>query len=274
LTGDVAGDNIVTTSGGDVGSTKTGARVTGIHGIEVLVFDVLGTLVDEPRGLRAAIREAVPTCDAAAADDLLAVWQQHCELEQRRIRQGFGAYANTETIDAEAARLVAGRAGLSDPAAIARLATAGRRLPPWPDSVAGLEQLAQRFPLIGLSDAGRTALLHLNAHAGLRWHQALSAEAVRAYKPAPEVYRLAVDAAGCPPERVLMVAAHAWDLRGAQAVGMRTAYVERPVGDPPTSTDAFDWRFDELDRLVSSLTSGQVAAGDPQGTVTTILPRA
>ena len=30
--------------------------------------------------------------------------------------------------------------------------------------------------------------------------------------------------------RLLMVAAHAWDLRGAQAVGMRTAYVERPVG--------------------------------------------
>jgi 2-haloacid dehalogenase len=27
-----------------------------------------------------------------------------------------------------------------------------------------------------------------------------------------------------------MVAAHAWDLRGAQAAGMSTAYVERPVG--------------------------------------------
>ncbi|WP_037674678.1 haloacid dehalogenase type II, partial [Streptomyces afghaniensis] len=138
---------------------------------------------------------------------------------------------------------------------------AGRRLPPWPDSVAGLEQLAPHFPLIGLSDAGRTALLRLNAHAGLRWHQALSAEAVQAYKPAPEVYRLALDAAGCPPERVLMVAAHAWDLRGAQAVGMRTAYVRRPVGDPPASDDAFDWRFDGLDQLVGSLTKGQVASG-------------
>ncbi|MFI7019353.1 haloacid dehalogenase type II [Streptomyces sp. NPDC050164] len=235
--------------------------MTEIRDIEVVVFDVLGTLVDESRGLRAAIREAAPACDAAAADDLLTVWQQHCELEQRRIRQGLRAYVNTETIDAEAARRVAGRAGLSDPATIARLATAGRRLPPWPDSVAGLERLAQRFPLVGLSNADRTALLHLNAHAGLRWHQALSAEAVQAYKPAPEVYRLAVDAAGCPPERVLMVATHAWDLRGAQAVGMRTAYVERPVGDPPTSADAFDWRFDELDGLVSSLTRGQVASG-------------
>ncbi|MET9685084.1 haloacid dehalogenase type II [Streptomyces coeruleorubidus] len=248
--------------------------MTGIRDIEVVVVDVLGTLVDEPGGLRAAIREAVPTSDEAAVDDLLRLWQQHCEREQRRILRGLRAYVSTETIDAEAARIVAGRAGLTDPATIARLATAGRRLPPWPDSVAGLERLARRFPLVGLSNAGRTALLHLNAHAGLRWHQALSAEAVQAYKPAPEVYRLAVDAAGCPPERVLMVAAHAWDLRGAQAVGMRTAYVERPVGDPPTSADAFDWRFGELDQLVSSLTGDQVASGEPQGTVTTILPRA
>lgn len=235
--------------------------MTGIRDIEVVVFDVLGTLVDEPRGLRAAMREAVPASDEAAVDHLLALWQQHCEAEQRRIRQGLRPYVGTEALDAEAARLVAGRAGLLDPAAIARLATAGRRLPPWPDSVAALEQLARRFPLIGLSNAGRTALLRLNAHAGLRWHQALSAEAVQAYKPAPEVYRLALDAAGCPPERVLMVAAHAWDLRGAQAVGMRTAYVRRPVGDPPASDDAFDWRFDELGQLVGSLTRGQVTSG-------------
>ncbi|MEU0388687.1 haloacid dehalogenase type II [Streptomyces chartreusis] len=234
--------------------------MTGIRDIEVVVFDVLGTLVDEPRGLRAAIHEALPASDEAAVDDLLALWQEHCEVEQRRIGQGLRAYVSTETLDAEAARRVAGRAGLLDPAAVARLATAGQRLPPWPDSVAGLERLARRFPLVGLSNAGRTALLRLNAHAGLRWHQALSAEAVQAYKPAPEVYRLALDAAGCPPERVLMVAAHAWDLRGAQAVGMRTAHVRRPVGDPPASDDTFDWRFDELDQLVGSLTRGQVAS--------------
>ncbi|MFD7505055.1 haloacid dehalogenase type II [Streptomyces sp. NPDC059850] len=234
-----------------------------IHGIEVVVFDILGTLVDEPGGLRAALRDALPAsddaCDApsddAAVDALLTVWQQHVECEQRRIGQGHRAYANTEIIDAEAAGRVADRAGLTDPATIARLATAGQRLPPWADSAAGLERLARHFPLLGLSNASRTALLRLNAHAGLRWHQALSAEAVLAYKPAPEVYQLAIDAAGCPPERVLMVAAHAWDLRGARARGMRTAYVRRPAGDPPTGSDAFDGRFNGLDELVTALTA-------------------
>ncbi|MQA09756.1 MAG: haloacid dehalogenase type II [Pseudonocardiaceae bacterium] len=227
-----------------------------ISEIQVVVFDVLGTLVDEPSGLRAEIRDAVPVSDDASVDELLTSWQEHVEVEQQRIGQGHRTYVNSEIIDGEDAGRVADHAGLADPAIIARLATAGQRLPPWADSVAGLERLAQRFPLLGLSNASRTALLRLNAHAGLRWHQALSAEAVQAYKPAPEVYRLAIDTAGCSPERVLMVAAHAWDLRGAQARGMRTAYVQRPVGDPPTSSDEFDWRFNGLDELVTALTPG------------------
>ncbi|WP_406181152.1 haloacid dehalogenase type II [Streptomyces canus] len=222
--------------------------------IEVVVLDVLGTLVDEPSGLRAGIREAVPAADEAQVDELIALWQQYGERQQQRIVQGNRAYANTSVIDEEAAQLVAARVGFTDPPTVARLATAGQRLPPWGDSPAGLEQLSRRFPVIGLSNAAHTALLRLNAHAGLRWHQALSAETVQAYKPAPEVYQLALDTAGCAPNRVLMVAAHAWDLRGAQAQGMRTAYVHRPVGDPPTGSDDFDGRFDGLDQLVGALT--------------------
>ncbi|MFD3523114.1 haloacid dehalogenase type II [Streptomyces sp. NPDC058653] len=226
-----------------------------IRDIDVVVFDVLGTLVDEPSGLRTEIRAALPEAADAAVDELLVLWQRHVEAEQRRIAQGLRPYANSGTIDAEAARRVAEHAGLTDPAALARLATAGQRLPPWNDSAAGLERLAQRFPVLGLSNAGRTALLRLSAHAGLRWHQALSGEAAQAYKPAPEVYRLAIDTAGCPPERVLMVAAHAWDLRGARASGMRTAYVHRPIGDSPTGEDVFDGRFDGLDALVTALSA-------------------
>ncbi|MFJ4239494.1 haloacid dehalogenase type II [Streptomyces iakyrus] len=234
-----------------------------IRDIEVVVFDVLGTMVDEPGGLRSAVREATGRSGPTATDELVALWRRHCEQEQERVRQGQRPYASTEVLDAEAARLVAWHAGVTDPGAVARLATAGRRLPAWGDSVAGLERLSRRYPVMGLSNAGRTTLLHLNAHAGLRWHRALSAEAVAAYKPAPEVYRLALDSAGCPPERVLMVAAHAWDLRGARAAGMRTAYVHRPAGDPPTDSDDFDGRFDGLVDLVDALTGSRTTQAVP-----------
>ncbi len=73
---------------------------------------------------------------------------------------------------------------------------------------------------MALSNASQVALLYLNAHAGLRWHQALSAEDARTYKPRP---------------------------------GMLTAYVARPVGDPPTSSDRMDVHADNLVGLADQL---------------------
>ncbi|MBC9716165.1 haloacid dehalogenase type II [Streptomyces sp. TRM66268-LWL] len=221
--------------------------------IDALVFDVLGTLVDEPTGLRTAVRELDPTLDEPRAGRLVAMWQQHIAREQQRMAEGERAYADTDVVDREAAEQVAEAVGIKDEAALARLAEAAHRLPAWPDSAAGLARLARGFPVLGLSNASRTALLRLNASAGLRWHQALSAEDVRAYKPDPEVYRLAVTASGRPPERLLMIAAHAWDLRGAQKLGMRTAYVARPVGDPPGSADRFDLYAEDLTDLARQL---------------------
>lgn len=87
--------------------------------------------------------------------------------------------------------------------------------------------------------AGRTGQRHHFSGAQLQTH--------------PDGYRLAITNAGCSPDRLLMVAAHAWDLRGAQAVGMRTAYVERPVGDPPSAMDSFDLHAKGLDDLATSL---------------------
>lgn len=221
--------------------------------IDAIVLDVLGTLVDEPAGIRAGIRELAPTLDDSGIERLLSLWQRHIGREQRRILDGARPYVTTELLDQEAARLVADAAGVDDPAAVATLALSGRRLPPWPDTVTGLARLAERLPLIGLSNASRTALLELNAHAGLRWHQALSAEDARTYKPDPAVYELAVTVSGRPPERLLMVAAHAWDLRGAQTLGLRTAYVARPVGDPPAPSDRFDLYADGLADLADQL---------------------
>jgi 2-haloacid dehalogenase len=226
------------------------SELSGPNSIEAVVFDVLGTMVDEPRGLTEALREAAPSADTG---ELLALWQRHIEREQDRIVKGDRPFATADVLDREAAEAVAAHAGITDAAVLDRLAGAGRRHPAWDDSAAGLERLARRFPVLALSNANRASLLHLTANAGLRWHQALSAEDAQTYKPAPEVYKLAVTAVGRPPERLLMVAAHAWDLRGAQAIGMRTAYVHRPVGDPPKDTDTFDWHVESLGELAEAL---------------------
>jgi 2-haloacid dehalogenase len=221
--------------------------------IDALVFDVLGTLVNEPAGLRAGIRKLAPALDDRAVDELLELWQQHIDSEQRRIVEGSRPFITSDVLDREAAQLIADAAGITGSDAVSELGLVGRRHPAWPDTELGLARLAGHFPLIGLSNASRTALLGLNAHAGLRWHQALSAETAQTYKPAPGVYELAVAVSGGPPERLLMVAAHAWDLRGAQDAGLRTAYVARPVGDPPAPADRFDLYAEGLADLADQL---------------------
>ena len=214
-----------------------------MHDVDTIVFDILGTLVDDAAGLRAALAERVPAEDV---DDLVALWRTTVGAEHRRIVDGQRGYVVGEVLDREAAHAVAERAGLTDVDTLVR--AAGHR-PAWPDTAAGLAGLAADHELIGLSNADRTALLRMNASAGLRWHTALSTEAVRSYKPDPAVYRMAIECADRPPERMLMVAAHAWDLRGARAAGMRTAYLDRPGADAPTAEDRFDIELTALGDL-------------------------
>lgn len=226
--------------------------MTGLS-IDALVVDVLGTLVDEPDAVRTAIRCVMPAMTDSDIEEMILLRQRHIEREQERIARGDRPYASSDILDNEAAELVADAAGIHDSASVRVIATATRRSRPWPDAARGLALLAENYPLIALSNASHASLLRLNAHAGLRWHQALSSESVGHYKPDPEIYRLAIETAGVEPDRLMMVAAHAWDLRGARNAGMRTAFVSRPVADPPTSADRFDFYADDLGDLEAQL---------------------
>lgn len=227
--------------------------MTSAPDIDMIVFDVLGTMVDEPSGIRRGLRALLPDIGGTRVEELVALWAGHVDEQQQEMLAARRPYADSTAIDLEAATRVAAEAGGGDEEAVRALAASAQRLEPWPDSVPALDRIASRFPVVGLSNASHAALTRISAHAGLRWHQVLSAEDTQSYKPHPDVYRLAIANAGRPPERLLMVAAHAWDLRGAQALGMRTAYVERPVGDPPRATDSFDLTARNLDDLAISL---------------------
>jgi 2-haloacid dehalogenase len=66
----------------------------------------------------------------------------------------------------------------------------------------------------------------------------VTAEAVGAYKPRPEPYRVALDRLGVQPSRALFVAGSPADIAGARAVGMDVWWHNRlrlPLGErePP-----------------------------------------
>jgi 2-haloacid dehalogenase len=56
----------------------------------------------------------------------------------------------------------------------------------------------------------------------------LSVDAVRRYKPARETYEYAANELGVAIHELALVAAHAWDVRGAQHAGAHGAFIRRP----------------------------------------------
>jgi len=120
---------------------------------------------------------------------------------------------------------------------------AWHRLRPWPDSVSGLTRLKKKFIIAPLSNGNIALMTDMARNAGLPWDCVLGAELVRHYKPDREVYQSAADFLDLQPADVMMVAAHLGDLRAAKTVGLKTAFVARPLeygpaGKPDLKADA------------------------------------
>lgn len=121
-----------------------------------------------------------------------------------------------------------------------RLKTALLTMPAHPDTADGLAALRDNgFRLVTLSNSppnpdGPTALQH-SGLAGYFEHQ-LSVDARGVFKPSPAVYRYACETLGVAPADCMMVAAHVWDIIGAQNVGFGGALITRR-GNAPLPVD-------------------------------------
>jgi 2-haloacid dehalogenase len=67
------------------------------------------------------------------------------------------------------------------------------------------------------------------AHCGLGGYlqAVISVDAVRMFKPAPQVYALGPAALGLPKEALGFVSSNGWDVAGAKAYGFQVAWVNR-----------------------------------------------
>jgi 2-haloacid dehalogenase len=207
--------------------------------VKALTFDVFGTVVDWRSSI---IREGMAfgaarglTVDWASFADS---WRGGYQPSMNRVRHGELPWTNIDTLH----RMVLdellekfGITGLSE-ADKEHLNRAWHRLTPWPDAVAGLTRLRQRFVIAPLSNGNVALLTNMAKYAGLPWDCILSAELARHYKPDPEAYLTAANLLGLRPQEVMMVAAHKGDLRAAQAVGLKAAFVPRPLERGPERT--------------------------------------
>jgi 2-haloacid dehalogenase len=208
-----------------------------LDGVQALVFDTYGTVVDWRGGVQEVARGLRGVQGLAVDwDAFLVDWDTRPILDL--INTGQMPWMTMEAVHRHALGLSLARfgmAGLTN-GEIDQLVTARWRLRPWPDSVPGLTRLKARYVISPLSNASFVGMVKLAKFAGLPWDCVITAENARFYKPHPDVYRTAVSLLGLRPEQVLMVAAHNYDLRAAQEQGLLTAFVPRPTEHGPGQT--------------------------------------
>jgi 2-haloacid dehalogenase len=200
--------------------------------VEVLACDIFGTTVDWYTGVAEGVAGVFAGLGVDVDGGVFAgEWRERYLPSMARVREQERDWAYLDTLHRESLDDLLARHGVADAVgetARATLVRTWHRLPAWDDSVTGLARLRARYVTAALSNGGFALLTNLVKAASLPFDCILSAELARTYKPDARVYHTAASLLDVEPSRVLMVAAHQWDLDGAAAAGLRTAFVERP----------------------------------------------
>ncbi|HVV09066.1 haloacid dehalogenase type II [Amycolatopsis sp.] len=143
-----------------------------------------------------------------------------------------GGYRDfAEIAGAAAGAIAAGYGRPFDDAQRQRIGAGLRELPPHPDVPDALARLrGDGFTLVALGNSPLATIEAQLANSGLAglFDRVFSAEQAGALKPAAAPYRQVLDAYDIRADEAIMIAAHDWDIAGAQAAGLRTGFVARP----------------------------------------------
>ena len=219
--------------------------------IRVLMFDLYGTVVDMQGGLTEAVAPYLKAKGWNGRPDALVTWWRRTHFENSMIDallqrehtpyREIGRRALTYTLE---------RAGIPHTQdEVQRLVAEIERLRPFPDAVAALTGLKQRYQLVILSNGDPDMLEHARPHLGIEFDRIISVAEAGSFKPHVATYRKAAELLGLAPDAILFVANHAFDCVGAKAYGMRTCFVDRrrrPFGQWPYQPDLFVADFKEL----------------------------
>ena len=200
--------------------------------VDALVFDVFGTVVDWRTSVADEGRMLGKTKGITADWEAFAdAWRGKYQPFMSKVRGGELPWTKLDVLHRMGLDEVLTELGITNLTEDEKidLNRAWHRLHPWSDSVPGLYRLKAKFILGTMSNGNIALMTNMAKFAGLPWDCILGAEVAKAYKPDPKTYLTGAELLDLPPERVMMVAAHQNDLLAAQKVGLKTAFVPRPL---------------------------------------------
>jgi len=204
------------------------AKPGNLPAVDVLAFDIFGTVVDWHGSIVRELAQRHPEVDG---DAFALAWRAGYRPAMARVMSGEQGWTLIDDLHRGILDAILPQFGLAhlDEEARRDLNRAWHRLDPWPEAVEGLQRLKRKYTICTLSNGNLGLLTNMAKRAGLPWDCVLSAEVFRAYKPDPATYLGVARVFDLPPARVMLVAAHHDDLAAARGCGLRTAYVERPL---------------------------------------------
>jgi 2-haloacid dehalogenase len=195
--------------------------------VQAYVFDAYGTLFDVHAAIARHRAEAGPD-----AERFSEIWRTK-QLEYSWTLSLAGRYADFWTLTERALDYAFERVSSVDRALRPKLLEAYLRLDAFPDAAKALTGLKSHGARLAILSNGSprmlTAAVEASAIGGLL-DAVFSVDAVRAYKPRPEVYALVTDGFGIAAREVVFVSSNRWDVMGAASFGFRAAWVNRGRG--------------------------------------------
>ena len=187
--------------------------------VEALVFDAYGTLYDVHSVMRRC-----EACFPGKGTALSQLWRAK-QLEYTWQRSLMQRYTPFSTVTREALRYRCAALGLPLGDHERELMDAYVHLAPFPEVPAALERLRLKRAI--LSNGSPDMLEPLVRNSGLRFDAVLSVDELRIYKPAPQVYELAVRRLGVAKEAIGFVSSNCWDAAGAKSFGFTVFWINR-----------------------------------------------
>ena len=222
--------------------------------LDAIVFDVIGTLVDEDRIWLSVAKRLAAEAGLDETTDLHALWVEILDRHMNAVVDGNSPWRPHRQLVSDSAReAITSAGGNPSQAAMALVASLDSEYPAWADVAPATAALRRNRLVAGVSNGDLDSLARLSNANAISWDIALSTGTAGTFKPAPAAYQYAIEALRIDPARTLFVAAHPWDLRAASKHGFRTAYVARPGAERPAADDQFDLEVADLSALAGIL---------------------
>ncbi|GKT56156.1 haloacid dehalogenase [Colletotrichum tofieldiae] len=215
--------------------------------IKAVFFDFMGTCLNWHASVTKSLPPSIPKDEASK---FALEWRRRYFIEiSKRYHEGL----EPEDIDITFARVLdklleqsPEHATHFGPSVKERLIKAWHSQPAWAEVPKAIQNLREDLGLEVFVHANGTTRLQLDLtrFSGLKFDMLFSSQLLGVYKPSPDAYNKALDLVKLKPEEVVLVAAHAYDLRGAQKAGLKTVYVHRWTDDVDEDMDKVKLEFD------------------------------